>query len=119
MRLIYSILLCCVWGSAFCQPKPVTDSFPLFWIGEQAVMTEEFIYTYRKNHSNSQEYTPEKINEYLELYINFKLKVAEARKRGLDTTAKFTTEFNTYREELKKPYRAEPNALDQLTQETY
>lgn len=119
MRLIYSILFSCILSIAMGQPKPVADSLPLFWIGEEVVMTEEFIYTYRKNHQNPQDYTPEKITEYLELYINFKLKVAEARKRGLDTTAKFTTEFNTYREELKKPYRAEPNALDQLTQETY
>jgi len=55
----------------------------------------------------------------LNLFINFKLKVAEARTLGMDTTAKFIKEFKTYREDLKKPYRAEPDALERLTKEAY
>jgi Parvulin-like peptidyl-prolyl isomerase len=37
----------------------------------------------------------------------------------LDTTRKFNTEFKTYREELKRPYRAEPDVLSKLTREAY
>jgi peptidyl-prolyl cis-trans isomerase SurA len=63
--------------------------------------------------------TPKNVEEYLQLLINFKLKIAEAQKRGLDTTQKFNNEFKTYREELKRPYRTEPDALDKLAKETY
>lgn len=101
------------------QPKTETVPLPLFSVGEQQVTTDEFLYTYKKNHPNKQDFTENKIDEYLELFINFKLKVMEARARGLDTTAKFETEFKTYREELKKPYRTEPDALEKLTKETY
>lgn len=106
--------------SVMAQQKKTASAKPLFTAASTSVSTDEFIYTYRKNHQNNlQDFTEEKINEYLQLFINFKLKVAEARFRGLDTTAKFNTEFKTYREELKKPYRAEEDALEKLVQLTY
>jgi peptidyl-prolyl cis-trans isomerase SurA len=101
------------------QQKKASADKPLFTAGGTVVNADEFMYTYRKNHQNSQDFSEAKINEYLQLFINFKLKVAEARFRGLDTTAKFNTEFKTYREELKKPYRAEEDALEKLVQQTY
>lgn len=94
-------------------------SMPLFTVGKFTFTTDEFLYTYNKNHQNKSNSTEKDVNEYLDLLIIFKLKVAEARARGLDTTAKFNNEFKTYREELKKPYRTEPDALDKLTKETY
>lgn len=111
----FCILYTCSLGQTRQLPKS-----PLFTVGENTITTDEFLYTYRKNHQgNSDDFTEKKVNEYLDLFINFKLKVTEAHKRGLDTTAKFNAEFKTYREELKKPYRTEPDALEKLTQETY
>ncbi|MCW5910328.1 MAG: peptidylprolyl isomerase [Cyclobacteriaceae bacterium] len=102
------------------QQKKSAKASPLFTAAGTPVSTDEFSYTYRKNHQNNpQDFTEEKVNEYLQLFINFKLKVAEAHSRGLDTTAKFNSEFKTYREELKKPYRAEEDALEKLVQQTY
>lgn len=104
------------YGQAQQGQKPVT----LFTAGSMSVSTDEFLYVYRKNHQNKPEaFDEKKINEYLDLFINFKLKVAEAHARGLDTTRKFVNEFKTYREELKKPYRTEPDALEKLTKDTY
>ncbi len=92
----------------------------LFSVGGAPTHSEEFIYLYKKNHvKKSQDFTSEKIEEYLNLFINFKLKVMEARQRGFDTTAKFTKELNTYRDELKKPYRTDKDVLDKLTREAY
>lgn len=119
MRVLLSVVFVGVAIAATSQPKNETELLPLFSVGEQVVTTDEFLYTYKKNHQNKLDFTEDKIDEYLELFINFKLKVMEARTRGLDTTAKFETEFKTYREELKKPYRAEPDALEKLTKETY
>jgi peptidyl-prolyl cis-trans isomerase SurA len=92
----------------------------LFTIRQVPTYTDEFIYLYKKNHQNKPEdFTEAKINEYLSLFINFKLKVTEARALGMDTTTKFLKEFKTYREDLKKPYRAEPDVLERLTKEAY
>jgi peptidyl-prolyl cis-trans isomerase SurA len=105
------------WGQV---QKKTVPPIVLFTIAGKPTYTNEFIYLYKKNHTNkSQDYTESKIEEYINLFINFKLKVTEAQKRGMDTTAKFNKELKTYREELKKPYRAEKDVLDKLTRETY
>ena len=98
------------------KAKPIA----LFTIDGKPTYTSEFIYLYKKNHPNKQQdYTLSKVDEYLNLFINFKLKITEAQRRGLDTTAKFNKELKTYRDELKKPYRTEKDVLDKVTHETY
>ena len=92
----------------------------LFSVNNRAVSTDEFIYLYKKNHQNKQEdYTKDKVEEYLNLFINFKLKVEEARTRGLDTTKAFIKEFINYKEELRRPYLPEGKMLDSLVLLTY
>src|SRR6187402_1500752 len=92
----------------------------LFTVSKVPVTTDEFIYLYKKNNSGKPEnFTDAKIQEYLDLFINFKLKVMEAKQRGMDTTALFQKEFKSYREELKKPYQAEADDLERLTKEVY
>jgi len=97
-----------------------SKSIPLFSINKKRVLTDEFIYLYRKNHPNKPgEFAKEKIEEYLDLFINFKLKVEEARHRGLDTTSAFRKEYNTYKEELRKPYLPDTRLMDSLVALTY
>src|SRR5690606_22354710 len=75
---------------------------------------------YQKNHQQSPSgYTAADINEYLELFINFKLKVEEARHRGMDTTAAFLSEYRGYRNELLKPYLPDSKILDSLVSQAY
>jgi peptidyl-prolyl cis-trans isomerase SurA len=102
------------------QSTKTKKAATLVTVDKQPVFTDEFVYLYKKNHQNRpEEFTEPKINEYINLFTNFKLKVAEARALGMDTTKKFLKEFKTYREDLKKPYRAEPDVVDQLAKETY
>jgi peptidyl-prolyl cis-trans isomerase SurA len=92
----------------------------LFTVDKQNVNTSEFLYLYRKNNQGKPEETKEaNIREYLNLVVNFKLKVAEAHDRGLDTTQAFVKEFTTYRDELKKPFVASGDELDRLVKEVY
>jgi peptidyl-prolyl cis-trans isomerase SurA len=109
----YTISLVAVFGQS-------SSSTPLFSINKKPVSADEFIYLYRKNHPDKPEnYTTEKIEEYLNLFINFKLKVEEARYRGLDTTKAFRKEYGTYREELRKPYLPDTKLMDSLVILTY
>ncbi|MEJ7645994.1 MAG: peptidylprolyl isomerase [Chryseolinea sp.] len=92
----------------------------IFSVGGNAVTTDEFIYLYRKNHQNRpDEFTEAKIDEYLKLFIDFKLKVREAVQRGMDTTAAFKKEYNSYRAELRKPYLPDNSLTDSLVKMTY
>jgi peptidyl-prolyl cis-trans isomerase SurA len=123
IRLAILVLL----GSAtisfsFAQSKKqkTTPAQKLFTVNKKTVTTDEFIYLYKKNHQNkTEDFTSEKIQEYLDLFINFKLKVEEAKARGLDTTKAFIREFNQYKEELRKPYLPDTKLTDSLVRLTY
>lgn len=112
------------WVAFGCLPgwgQPSADKAPvLFTVAGQPVAAGEFIYLYGKNNQpKGAEITPASIEEYLKLYIRFKLKVREAYRQGLDTTQSFRKEYGTYREELRKPFRATPDDLERITRETY
>ena len=117
-------LLCSVLFPVLClSQSPATKSkkpLVLFKVKKRPVTVDEFIYLYQKNHQDREkDYTQEKINEYLDLFINFKLKVEEAKTRKLDTTKVFLSEYNGYREELRKPYLPDANMVDSLVKLTY
>ena len=92
----------------------------LFTIDDSPVTAEEFVYVYKKNNiNNDSAFTRSDIEDYLDLYVKFKLKIQEAERRGMDTTKVFQDEFNTYKEQLKKPYLTETKVADSLIQEAY
>jgi peptidyl-prolyl cis-trans isomerase SurA len=90
----------------------------LFTLDDQPVMRSEFERVYHKN-SNIEGFENKPAAEYLELFINFKLKVHEAIKLGYDTVAAFRTELAGYREQLAKPYLQDRRLIDSLLQEAY
>ena len=90
-----AVLLFCLDFAAAAQ-SVADNSETLFAINNRRVSLEEFVYLYKKNHQNkSEEFTEEKIEEYLDLFIKYKLKVEEALFRGMDTTAKFRKEYQS------------------------
>lgn len=99
--------------------KAATDQV-LFTIDTSRTYSSEFEYLYRKNHQNKPgEFTKDKIKEYLDLFVNFKLKVTEAKLRGMDTARAFVTELESYKAELRKPYVASADQVDRLVKEAY
>jgi peptidyl-prolyl cis-trans isomerase SurA len=89
-------------------------------LGTVPVPAREFAYVYRKNNSAAPEYgTRASVQEYLDLYTNFRLKVIDAEKRGLDTTQAFKRELDGYRQQLSQPYLTEKSVTDQLVREAY
>ena len=56
-----------------------TDQRTLLTINGNKVPASEFMRVYGKNNLNKEQSNPEAIREYLELYINFRLKVEEAK----------------------------------------
>ncbi len=77
----------------------------LFEVGNEQVTRDEFEYVYRKNNPTKQnDYSRASLEEYLELYINFKLKVKEARTLRIDTLPTVQSELDRYRKQLVKSY---------------
>ena len=88
-------------------------------IGGDEITVDEFLSVYNKNRNVGEDIDPKSMDEYLDLFINFKLKVKEAETRGLDTVPSFVNELNGYRRQLSKPYLVDSNVEDELVEEAY
>jgi len=75
----------------------------LFQVGDVVVTADEFTAVYQKNKGVGAAIDPKTPEEYLDLYITFKLKIAEAYAQHRDTAAQFLSEFGGYRAQLAKP----------------
>ena len=85
----------------------------LMTINGKAVSAEEFLYIYEKN-NQAGAVDPKTMDEYLDMFINFKLKVAEAEAQGIDTTESFKKELKGYRAQATPKYRQDEAAMDSL-----
>ena len=90
----------------------------LMTINGEPIMASEFLYIYEKN---NQETSLEKktMQEYLDLFINFKLKVTEAIAQGVDTTEAFAKELAGYRAQATPKYLQDNEAVDSLLLMSY
>jgi peptidyl-prolyl cis-trans isomerase SurA len=98
-----------------CLTQDLSDKI-LMTVAGKEIPAGEFIRMYRK--SNVAE-IPSNIDDYLQQYIVFKLKVADAISEGLDTTKAFHNEFNGYRNQLAQNYLTDTGVREKLLQETY
>ena len=92
----------------------------VFTFGTDTVFKSEFERVYSKNNDvKTKQPTEKEIQEYLELYVKFKLKVKEAYNRQLDTNDAFIKELAGYRKQLAQPYLIDNQVTDQLILEAY
>jgi len=90
------------------------------YVGNEPIRRSEFLFVYEKNLTQDDSaYTEQSLRDYLDLYIKFKLKVLYAREQGVDTTAQFLQEFETYKEQLAKPYLKDNRTIDSLAKQAY
>ncbi len=73
-------------------------------IGGEKVTVGEFLNLYEKNNQPAETGGKTTIDDYLDLYINFRLKVREAEDLKMDTAKNFINELTGYRKQLAKPY---------------
>ena len=108
------LLVTCLLGlSAVAQQDPV-----LMRINGKDVTRSEFEYIYNKNNSlNEQE--SKTLDEYVDLFVNFKLKVAAAEAAGIDTTRTFREELEGYRRQLAKSYLTDEEAEEAYVRQFY
>lgn len=84
------------------------------------VTLDEFKRIYLKNSIKDDELlTQDAVEDYLNLFINFKLKVYEAMQLGMDKQSEFTNELKKYRDQLAEPYLVDQSYSEQLYREAY
>ena len=111
--LVLGILAACA-PKARVEPESIIVSREpdfLFAIDDERVFAEDFLYALTKNQhlkdAKSQGLTQEEFDQNFELFLNFKLKVKEAERLGMDQSEEFSNEFSIIKEDLKKPYLLE------------
>ncbi|MBC7383939.1 MAG: peptidylprolyl isomerase [Bacteroidia bacterium] len=99
--------------------EPVKNNPYIFSIATDTVYKEEFMRQLNKNRKDKNTPTETELREYLDLYINFKLKVKEAVAMRLDTNPNFRSELMGYRKQLAAPYLTDKKVSETLMQEAY
>lgn len=89
----------------------------LMIVNGDAVKLSEFEYLYHKN--NQQQIEKETLDQYLDRFVVYKLKVADAKAAGIDTTKSFKNEFKKYRDDLARPYMVDSATIKRLVNEAY
>ncbi len=106
-------------ASILTSTAQVNNDEVLMTIAGKQVFVSEFLNIYQKNNVKGDMIDKKSLDEYLDLFINFKLKVKQAEEMGLDTVASFRTELNGYRDQLAKPYFTDEATLNRLILEAY
>lgn len=91
----------------------------LLTIGGKNISKSEFEKIYKKNNTKDAAFDKKSLNDYLDLYINYKLKVTEAEAMRLDTGETFKNELVGYRKQLSQPYLTSKEATEYLIKEAY
>lgn len=88
-------------------------------IGGRPVSVEEFNYIYKKNNiNNAANYSRQSLEEYLQLFINYKLKVLQAEELGMDTLNELVAEYKGYEQQLYESYITK-TIIDPLVEQEY
>lgn len=102
----------CFINMGVSQDDPV-----LFTVDKVPVNISEFNYIYNKNNGENADYSKASLEEYLDLYTKFKLKVAKARSMGLDTVPRLQQELAGYRKQLASSYLVDKEVSEKLVDE--
>lgn len=89
----------------------------LMTINGKNVKLSEFEYMYHKN--NKQQIEKESLEDYVDRFVVYKLKVADAEATGIDTTKSFVQELDGHKRELMRPYLENNKYTEPYAKEAY
>ena len=110
----FFILFLFVFSFSFGQEEEI-----LFSVNDNNITVKEFKRVYNKNIDLVKDEKQKDIDEYLRLYINYKLKLEEAYSLGLDKEKKYLRELQSYRNQLSKKYLTDSEVSEKLLKEAY
>lgn len=103
----------------FCALGVRAQSDPVVMVvNGEPVTRSEFEYSFNKNNEEKVR-DPKSLREYVDLFVNYKLKVAEAKTQKLDTLSSFRNEFKSYRDQQADTYLVDEDFIEQEAQKLY
>lgn len=104
---------------AFASLASFAQNPVLMTVNGKDVTRAEFEYAYNKNNNVEGAVEQKSIDEYVDMFINYKLKVAEAESLRLDTLKSFRDEFRTYRDMQLTPHLVDQAFIDSVAHSLY
>ena len=114
---ILAISLLCFWPN-FGQHQSINPEI-LIAINNQEITVDEFLEVYNKNINLVQDDSQKDIDDYLELFLNYKLKLMEARALEYDQKQSYKQEYEGYKRQLVEKYLTDKDVTEELIQEAY
>ena len=105
--------------SFFISNAQVSENDAILTISDQVVLANEFVRVYNKNLNLVQDASQKDLDSYLELFINYKLKLVEAKKLDYDKDPTYLKEFKSYKNQLTDAYLTDKKVTDALVREAY
>jgi len=116
MRILFSIAL----GVGAVLTVASSHAQTLFTYGPNAVSKEEFLRVYQKNSAQQKpDFSAQSVNNYINLYSLFRMKVKEAEQMKLDTTAAVRSELSNYKGQLARTYLSDKEVTRELMKQAY
>lgn len=113
-RILLLFLIC--FNVSFSQPY---KNDILFEVNDSIILTEEFHRVYNKNIELIDEINQKDFESYLDLFINYKIKLAEAYDLGLHEDPKYKSELNKYAKQLQNTYLTDKVTEEKFLKEAY
>jgi len=116
MRLALIVINIFLFTQIFAQN---TSDDVLFSIGNETVSKSTFVEYLKKNSVDLSQLDNKTIEQYVEIYIGYKLKIKEAKKEGYSNSEDYRNKVSLYKTELSKGYLADNVILNKLVDEAY
>ncbi len=94
------------------------DNAVVMKVNGEPITKKEFLQVYLKNNDDPK-YDKASLDEYMDLFKKFKLKVAEAEALGYDTIPSIQKELKGYQQQLARPYLVDSSKNKELVKEAY
>ncbi len=117
--MLKRIFITCIASIVIFSIQAQKGSDILMKVGDNSVSVDEFRYIYEKNNGNDADYSKNSLDEYIELYTKFKLKVEKAKSMKLDTIVALQKELDGYRTQLANSFLTDKEVFNKLIEEIY
>ncbi len=118
MKIKFLFFFVIVFSSLYCNAQINKDEV-LFTVDSEKVLASEFIRVYNKNLDLVKDESQKDIDNYLDLFVDYKLKLQEAKELGLNEKPEYLREFSNYRKQLAKNFLTDTQVTESLVKEAY
>ena len=115
----YIVSACVVLFFSFFGNAQSSNNDVLFTVNNEPVLASEFLRVYNKNLNLVQDESQKDVDQYLSLFVNYKLKLAEAKALDFHKKPAYVRELDGYKKQLAKNYMVDSEVTDALVKEAY